>query len=87
MYPNKYYYTREDVARLAGVGTSAISQHVRRGSLRLDSLESVLGFLLRHGNDEMRYRLISKAIVGRDAMVRQQGTKKKPPATRKRAKR
>jgi hypothetical protein len=85
----EYTYTTEDLARILQVEVSTIQRASSRCSVNLHDLKSVLLFMARSGNPELRFEIITalSSSDGRKKSMKQQKLKtvKKPRPPRESA--
>lgn len=62
MNQKSFSYDYKDILKMTGMSYGALLQHVRRGSLEPSKLQSVLVFLMQHGNDKFRMSVLSAII-------------------------
>lgn len=58
----EYSFTYRDLANATGLTRNAISQHVSRGKLDPDDLESIAVYLSRYAREDLRKKMILSAI-------------------------
>ena len=60
--PAEFTYTYAQIAKSADMSLNSCHQHVARGNLDPDDLESVLVWLARHGKFGLRKRFVGAAL-------------------------
>lgn len=75
-HTREYVFTYADLAEATGLTKNAISQHVVRGHLDPEDLQSVAVYLARYASESLKERMF-KALMRRDMPDDPGGWKKK----------
>lgn len=67
-----FEFTIKDLADLVGMTPSVVRKHVERKHLNLNNLESIVCFIARYSNDDLKH-LIVRFAIDREAPIKQHG--------------